>query len=188
MRVATLGLAAGVSALALGQGAAAGAQGNGAWLHVRVEEPAKPSRIAVNLPMAVVEAALEAAPEKVVSSGRIKLGHDGNDVSVAQLRKAWNELKATGDAELVTVEDRDEKVRIARSGNLVLVHIDKPAGREAVRVEVPVEVVDALLAGEGNELNVRAALTKLQGRRGDLVRVNDERSTVRIWIDERNQP
>jgi len=70
----------------------------------------------------------------------------------------------------------------------VLVHIEEPAGREVVRVEVPVEVVDALFSGEGNELNVREAFLRLQSRRGDIVRVNDERSTVRIWIDERSQP
>ena len=34
-------------------------------------------------------------------------------------------------------------------------------------------MVDALLSGEGNELNVNAALAQMQKRRGDIVRVND---------------
>jgi hypothetical protein len=188
MRVGTFAFAAAVLAQVAGPARPSAAQGAGAWLHIRVEEPSKPSKVSVNLPISVVEAALQAAPERVVTGGRLHLGHHGNDVSVAQLRKAWNELRATGDAEFVNVEDRDETVRISRSGDLVLVHVDKAGSREAVRIEVPVDVVDALFAGEGDELNVRSALTKLQGRRGDIVRVNDQKSIVRIWIDERKQP
>jgi hypothetical protein len=187
MRVGTFGLA-GLSALMLaapGQSAPQGAAATGAWVHVRVDEPARKSKVSVNLPVSVVEAALQAAPEKVVSKGRIRLGgHGGNDLSVADLRRAWSELRATGDAEFATVEDEEETVRVARAGNLVLVHVEKPAGREAVRVEVPIEVVDALLSGEGDELNIRAAFAELQKRRGDIVRVRDEKSTVRVWIDE----
>jgi hypothetical protein len=33
-------------------------------------------------------------------------------------------------------------------------------------------------------LNVRAAVAELRKLRGDVVRVNDRDSTVRIWIDE----
>lgn len=185
MRLRTFGLAA-VSAVMLAATGQAAAQGAGAWVHVRVEEPARKSKVSVNLPVSVVEAALQAAPETVVSKGRIRLGrhHGGSDLSVADLRRAWNELKATGDAEFASVEDEDETVKVSRAGNLVLVHVEKPAGREAVRVEVPIEVVDALLSGQGEELNIRAAFAELQKRRGDIVRVRDENSTVRIWIDE----
>src|SRR5262245_34539295 len=161
--------------------------GERAWVHVRVEEHGRGSKVSVNMPLSVVDAALQAAPDKVISNGHIRLGHfgdDDRDLSVSDLRKAWSELKATGDAEFVTVEEENEKVRIAREGNLVLVHVEKPSGREAVRVEVPIEVVDALLSGQGQELNVRAALVELQKRRGDVVRVHDDDSTVRIWIDE----
>jgi hypothetical protein len=187
MRIRGLGLA-GAFVLILGYAAPSAGQGS-AWLHIRVEEPAKSGKVSVNLPLTVVEAALQAAPERVVTDGRLHLGHHReHDVSVAQLRKAWNELRATGDAEFVNVEERDETVRIARAGDLVLVHVDKAGTRDAVRVEVPVDVVDALFAGEGDELNVRSALTRLQARRGDIVRVNDENSTVRIWIDDRKQP
>lgn len=185
MRLRGIGQAAGVAALMASQAGSVAAQGPTAWLHVRVEEAARKSRVSVNLPVSVVEAALQAAPEKIVSKGRVRLGHEGgHDVQVADLRRAWTELKATGDAELVRVEEEDETVRIARAGGLVLIHVDKPAGKESVRVEVPVDVVDALLSGEGDELNIRAAFTLLQKRRGDIVRVNDDDSTVRIWIDE----
>jgi hypothetical protein len=184
MRVRTLGLA---GALALMVAAPVRSQepARRAWVHVRVEEPSRQSKVSVNLPVSVVEAALQAAPEKIMSKGQIHFGRRGkNDLSVTDLHKAWNELKTTGDAEFVTVEDDDETVRVSRAGSLMLIHVDKPSGKESVRVEVPIAVVDALFSGQGEELNLRAGFAELQKRRGDIVRVRDEDSTVRIWIDE----
>ena len=55
-----------------------------------------------------------------------------------------------------------------------------------VRVEVPVSLVDALLSGEGESANIQAAVAELQKRRGDIVSVREEDSTVRVWIDDQN--
>ena len=51
---------------------------------------------------------------------------------------------------------------------------------------MPVSVVDALLSGEGEQVNVQAAVAELQKRRGDIVRVQRAGRNVRIWIDEQN--
>lgn len=155
------------------------------WLHVRVEEPGKGSRVHVNLPLNVVGVALKAAPDAIASHGRVHFGRDGHGVSLTDLRRIWNELKSAGDTDLVTVEDQGENVRVGRKGGLVEVRVERK-GKEEVKVEIPVEVVDALFSGEGEELNVKAALAQLQTRRGDIVRVNDQDNTVRVWIDEKN--
>ena len=175
-----------------------------AWLHVRVEEAAKASKVHVNLPMTVVEAVLKASPEILEEHGKIKLG-DHHGMTLADMRRAWKELAAAGDAELVTVESEDENVRVARKGDVVQVFVDrKPGTRRAeagpekpakaaksegpseVRIEVPVSLVDAMLSGEGDTVNLEAAVNELKKRRGDIVRVKDEDSNVRIWIDEQN--
>lgn len=188
MRVRMVGL----SGLALVMMAAPGRSqppAGQAWLHVRVDEPAKQGKVTVNLPLSVVSVALEAAPQSLISDGRFRMGRShgsDHDLSVADLRRAWAELKKSGDTEFATVEEEDQKVRIARAGDLVLVHVDKTGGGESVRVEVPVSVVDALFSAPGDELNIRAALGELQKRRGDIVRVRDEGTNVRIWIDEAN--
>ena len=185
MRVGMIALAAGTASLVMAPSpGTAQRAGGGAWLHVRVEEPGRQSKVSVNLPMGAVEAALKAAPDTVVSAGRIHLGSEGKSVSISDLRRMWAEVRATGDTEFATVEEDDETVRIARAGDVVSIHVDKPSHREAVRVEVPVDVVDALLSASGDQLDIRAAFTRLQKRRGDIVRVNDEHSSVRIWIDE----
>ncbi len=177
-------IGSGLLAMALVPGALPAAEAPTPWLHVRVEEPGRSSRVHVNLPLNVVEVALKAAPQALESHGRI-FGREGKGMTVSDFRRMWSELKKVGDTDLVTVEEKDESVRVARRGGLVEVRIERK-GKEEVKVEVPVEVVDALLSGDGDELNVKAALAQLQKRRGDIVRVNDENSTVRIWIDEQS--
>jgi len=188
---------AGVGLLALSvlPAAQAAAQTGTAWLHVRVEEAKQASKVAVNLPMAVVEAVLKASPEMIEKHGKIHLG-DEHGIKMADLRKAWKALADAGDAELVTVESEDENVKVMRKGDLVQVFVDKKAkagkdgkaskGGEEVRVEIPVSLVDAFLSGEGEEGNIQAAVAELQKRRGDIVRVRGDDSNVRVRIDEQN--
>lgn len=162
------------------------AEGKTVWIHIRVEEPQKDSKVSVNVPMPVAEAALALAPESVVSGGRIHIGsrHSDRSLSLADLRRAWKELRAAGDAEIVSVEDRDETVRIGRVGDNVRINVDGRRKEGTVRIEIPGAAVDALLSGEGESLNVRGALAEIGKLRGDVVRVDDHDSKVRIWIDE----
>jgi hypothetical protein len=190
--VAGLGLAALVALPAAR--ASAQAQAGTPWLHVRVEEARKASKVHVNLPLSVVEAALKAAPEMIEEHGRIHLG-EHHQLKLEDLRQIWKQLAAAGDAELVSVESEDENVQVRRKGDLLQVFVDKKAeagkdgqekGAEQVRVEVPVSLVDALLSGEGDEVNIQAAVAELQKRRGDIVTVQDHDSHVRVWIDDQN--
>jgi len=151
-----------------------------------VEEAQRQSKVHVNLPLPVVEAAIKAAPDSICPRGKLTFGGNHKGVSVADLRKAWVELKAAGDTDLVTVEDNDENVKIGRKGELVNIRVTKQGKKEEVTVDVPVAVLDALFSGEGEELNLKGALFELQKRRGDIVRVNDADTTVHIWIDEKN--
>ena len=195
-----------LAALALLPAADALAQTSGVWLHVRVEETLKPSKVTVNLPLTVVEAALQSAPALIEKHAKMHMGGE-EGMKLADLRRVWKQLAAVGDADFVTVESEQEDVRIRRKGDLVQVFVsekpgaaakaeaEKPVKAEAVpaarrngevRVELPVSVVDALLSGEGDQWNVQAAVSELQKRRGDIVRVSERDSHVRIWIDEQN--
>ena len=178
---------AGLLAFGMAAGVAA-AQPPAGWLHVRVEESgAKAAKVSVNLPLSVVEVALKAAPETLEHKGHIKLGDDKHQMSLDDARRIWAELRKAGDMDFVTVDQGDEHVSVARKGDLVLVHVNK-AGQKAeeVSVEVPVDLVDAMLSGTGDEMNLQAMLTQLQKRRGDIVRVKGDDANVRVWIDDQN--
>lgn len=158
------------------------------WIHVEVDEGGDDaSHVKVNLPVSVVEIALEAAPDEIVDDGEIHLAHIDEELDIEDMRRLWDELRETGDAEFVSVEEDEKTVKVRRTGELIVVDIeDRRDGRDDGRIEVPVSVVDALFSGDGNDLNIGAALAELRTQRGDIVRVTDGETRVRVWIDESN--
>ncbi len=155
------------------------------WIHVQVEE-AQGAKVHVNLPLSLVEVALRAAPEPIFDQDNIRLGRNGRHLKVSEMRRLWEELKAAGETEFVSVRDEaaGETVTVSRTADLVHVRVEGAKKNEKVMVDVPVALVDALLAGEGDALDLRGAVSELSKRRGDIVRVQDDEDTVRIWIDE----
>ena len=154
------------------------------WIHVEISGESG-ENMNLNLPLAAVSAMIALAPDTIVDDGQLQLG-DVHEVPVAAIRGMWQELRDVGDAEFVTIQHEGQDVRIAREGGTILVYVnDQDAdASEEVRVEIPVAVVDALLSGDGDTLNVRAAIEELSTLRGELVRVIESDSNIRIWIDE----
>ena len=158
------------------------------WLHVRVSERGDAAAsVNVNLPLSAVEAVVALLPDRVMSRGRMRL-HRDHELSVSDLRTLWDAVRDTEDGEFVSIDHDDGQVRVARSGDVIQIRID---GRDdddddakSVRVEIPVDVVDALLSGDGDTLNLVGAIERLKERRGDLVRITDGDERVHIWIDE----
>ena len=107
-------------------------------------------------------------------------------MKVSDLRKMWTELRDAGDAEFVSIEEEDKTVTVRRVGDRIEVRVDEPEDGEQVRVDVPVALVDALLSGEGEEVDIAAAMAELGKMRGEIVTVTDKDDTVRVWIDEKN--
>ena len=162
------------------------------WIHIEVrEDSGSKTKVDLNLPLSLVQVALDVAPEKIISNGHIKIDHHGHhDLSITDLRRMWRELRDAGEAEFVTVEEEDQKVKITREGNHLRIDVEERSHHgeletETVHVKVPISVIDALMSGEGDELNLRDALELLKNERGEIVRVEGGDSDVRIWIDER---
>jgi hypothetical protein len=158
------------------------AQKKDPWFHVEVKEnKAEPEYVKVNLPMSMVDVALNVIKDKKFNKGHFKLPTD--EVSIADMRKIWSELRKAGNAEFVTVEKKDETVRVAKDGNYVLVKITENK-KQKVDLKVPVSVVDAVLAGSGDELDIKGALLAMQKQNaGEILTVNDNQTQVRVWID-----
>ena len=159
------------------------------WIHITVDETGEDNtRVNVNLPLSVVQIALAAAPEKIISHGKLHLRHVNKDVDIETFRKMWAELREAGDAEFVTIEEEDETIRVRREGDFIRIDIDgrNHGDPKQVHVDIPVTVLDALFSGDGETLNIEDALSELSKERGDIVRVDDGETKVRIWIDERD--
>ena len=154
------------------------------WIHVEIDRDGD-DHINLNLPLAAIEAAIALAPSSIVENGQLQLGQE-HKVPVAAIRGMWGELRSVGDAEFATIQHEGNDVRIAREGDTILVRVSEEGDDDDadVRVEIPVPVVDALLSGEGDMLNVRAAIQELSTMRGEMILVIEANNNIRIWIDE----
>lgn len=151
------------------------------WLHVKVQEN-DDTKVTVNLPMSVVGKALPMLPKEHLDAGHMHL--DEMDMSISEMRDLWREVQATPDATFVTVEEENEKVRVWKEGGYLMVSVIDNDGGESVEVRVPGRVVDALLSGEGEELDLLAAMEALVDEgEGQLVQVTGKNENVRVWVD-----
>jgi hypothetical protein len=177
-------------------GAAAAEAKTDLWLHIKVHDGNDDSRVSLNLPLSVVEAATPLIPEEARTASQLRV--DGHDLSVQDLRRIWREVQRQPDAAYVTIDEGHARVRVARSGGYLLIRAaDRDAPPEAggsgrdrlsagqhVEVRIPVPVVDALLQGAGDRFDLAAAVAALaRTGEGELVTVNGGHETVRMWVD-----
>jgi len=157
----------------------AGAQGH--WLHVRVQEDGHDGdRVSVNIPLSVVQAILPAIETNEFRNGRINIGRgEIEDIDLHEILQAFRDAP---DADFVTIDGQDESVRVSKEGGFLLVNVDDDNDR--VRVRLPLDVVEALLSGDDDELDLIAALDALADHGGgDLVTVESDDESIRVWID-----
>jgi len=154
------------------------------WLHLEVKEKkGELELVKVNVPLSLLETALEVVKDKHLQGGQLKL--HSHDFSVAEIRQLWEEVKKAGNAEFVTVQKATETVRVAREGNFLLVCVNEGAKKTSkVDLKVPLPVVDALFSGAPDELNIKAALMALpKNATGEILTVHDNNTQVRLWLD-----
>jgi hypothetical protein len=158
------------------------------WLHVRVTNPDRNEEtVRVNVPLELAEKVLPTINRDRLHSGRVRL--DEIDCHGVDLRAVLDAVRTSKDGEFVTVQNKESDVRVAKHNGTLFVHVfekNRPKKSE-VEVKVPMRVVDALLSGGKDELDVVAGLRALSAQ-GDteLVSVKDQENTVRVWLDSKN--
>ena len=169
------------------------------WVHVKVEDGgAQGETVRINLPLSLAEKVLPAIHTDKLCAGKVKVSK--GDIHDLDLRAVMEALRTAPDNEFITVESRHDNVRVAKAGGNLLIKVQEnkeTAGTKAktetktraetVNVTIPIAVVEALLSGAQDELDILAAVRAL-GAVGDtvLVSVDDQHSKVRIWVDSRN--
>lgn len=163
------------------------AAGTERYLHVKVEDGDKGESVNVNVPLSMAEKILPTINHHDLHQGRVSI-HDAKMEDI-DLRTILDAVRSAEDNEFVTVKEKDQDVRVAKSNGNIIVHIkDNRNKEEKVDVTVPMKVIDALLSTtKNNELDISAALRALSNA-GDilLVTVQDAGQKVRVWVDSRN--
>ena len=195
---------AGISLLAMtafsGQVQAQAASQTGEkWIHVRVVDTGKATEkgdkgetVRVNVPLSLAEAILPAVKADRLQNGKVRIsdldrhGH----IEEVDLRAIWEAVRKAPDNEFVTVESSRENVRVAKQAGYLVVNVRETRDgveKNKVDVKVPLSVVEALLSGGKDELDLLAAIRAL-AKHGDteLVTVKERNQTVRVWIDSKS--
>jgi hypothetical protein len=157
------------------------------YLHITVNDATKGESVNVNVPLSMAEKILPTLNKGNLHNGHVTIGStEMNDVDIRALLDA---LRTSPDNEFVTVKEKDQDVRVAKSNGNLVVHVrDGAKGGEKVDITIPMKVVDALLSNaKNNELDVSAAIRALSDA-GDalLITVEDASQHVRIWVDSKN--
>lgn len=119
--------------------------------------------------------------------GKVRIGC--MDCDGVDIRTLFEAVRSAKDGEFVTVQSKDADIAVAKKDGQFLVHVhdkNKPKTSQ-VEIRVPMKVVEALLSGGKDELDIAAGLHALADQ-GDmeLVSVKDEDSTIRVWMDSKS--
>ena len=157
------------------------------WIHLRVDEKGEETKVRLNLPVTLVAVVLPVIRNEGLNGGTIRI--DNDQVDRKDVRKVINAAKSAKEGEYVTVETRDETLRVARIKDYLHVRTLNPkANHSRVRVRMPMSVAEALLEGEEEELNLNAAIKALDKLgNGEVVVVDEDEDTeVRVWVDSKS--
>ncbi len=167
-----------ILALALVAGSAAAAD---RWLHVRVEDRGSHGEsVSVNVPLALIEAILPTIDVDEFRHGKLRL--DELDLDAFDLREVLTALRDAPDADFVRIASDDETVRVAKEDGYLVVRVDERRG-DTVRLRIPLGVIEAMLQGSDDELDLIAGLRALSDYDEDVLVVESDRESVRVWID-----
>jgi hypothetical protein len=161
------------------------------YLHVKVDDAEKGESVNVNLPLTIAEKILPTVNKGRLHAGTVSISDA--DIEGVDIRAILDAIRTAPDNEFVTVKEKDQDVRVAKSKGNLLIHVrDDSDGKgkhgQKVEITVPMKVVDALFStAKKNELDIAAAIRALDGA-GEtlLVTVEDASQHVKIWVDSRS--
>jgi hypothetical protein len=163
------------------------------FIHVRVKDPSKGEMVSVNFPLSVAEKVLPTIQKGNLHQGKVTIGSaELHDIDIRALLAAVAE---SPDNEFVTVKEKGQEVRVAKSKGNFIIHVvdseesEKKDEKQAEKVDVivPIAVVNALVPNDKQELDLMAAIHALS-EAGDalLVTVHDGTQEVKVWVDSQN--
>jgi hypothetical protein len=156
------------------------------WIHVKVDQKApEVETVRINLPVRLAAEILPMIQDGRMHGGLVRLDSLGTQGDV-DLRGMLAALEGAEDGEYVTVDSPDEKVRIQKRDGQLLIKVEEFRPEpQTVDIKVRMDVLKAMLSCPPGELNVSAALAVLGSDEAELVAVQEQNETVRIWVDRK---
>src|ERR1700675_883390 len=148
--------------------------GSEKYLHVRVDDAENGESVNVNLPLSIAEKVLPTVNKGNLHAGCVHISNA--DMDGVDIKAILDAIRSAPDNEFVTVKQKDQDVRVAKSNGNLIVHVRSTEGeKENVDITVPLKIVDALFTNtKDGELDLVAAIHALSDA-GDalLITVQD---------------
>jgi hypothetical protein len=165
--------------------------GSEKYLHVKVDDAENGESVNVNLPLSIAEKVLPTINKGNMHAGCVHISNA--DMDGVDIKAILDAIRTAPDNEFVTVKEKDQDVRVAKSNGNLVIHVRDMSDKndkkgQKVDITVPMKVVDALFStAKKDELDIAAAIRAL-GDAGDalLVSVEDASQHVRIWVDSKS--
>lgn len=154
------------------------------WFHVNVVEAGNDNtRVSVNLPFSMIEQVMPMISAEEYNGGALVI--DDEDFDASKLRNILDAVRNSPEATFAEVETNDEHFVVYREGDYLRVSTaEASADGTEIDARLPLSVVEALLSGPPNTLDLAAAIRALADHGpGDLITVRDGETQVRVWID-----
>ena len=152
------------------------------WVNVKVTEHSEGTNVEVHLPLNLVLSVLKSVDVENFHRGHVDLDIDDVDIDWVEMLAA---VKDAPDGQFVTVESSDANVSVRKEGGTFFIDVDEIDGEQAkVKVQIPVEFMDAIYINEESQIDVAAMLQSFDKfPNGDIVTVESSDADVRVWIE-----
>jgi hypothetical protein len=151
------------------------------WLNVHVTEAEEGANVEIHLPLQLVLAVINSVDVDNFHAGKVDLEISDADIDWPQLLAA---VKDSPDGEFVKVDADDARVRVSKSAGTLYVHVEEKDDNAIVDVSLPMALIDGLDIDENNQIDIAALLSTFDHLpNGDLVTVNSDEATVRVWVE-----
>src|SRR5258705_11479527 len=154
------------------------------WIHVRVESKEdRGETVRVNVPVEMAAKVLPAINKNNLHDGKVRI--DSMHTNDIDLRVILDAVRSSRDGEYVTVQNKENDVRVAKSAGYLYIHVtdkyegkkeaakDEKTGSKAgtghgskVDIKVPMKEVDALFSAGKDRLDIFEVLKRLLGDGG----------------------
>ena len=152
------------------------------WVNVKVTEHSEGTNVEVHLPLNLVLSVLKSVDVENFHRGHVDLDIDDVDIDWVEMLAA---VKDAPDGQFVTVDSPDANVSVRKEGGSFFIDVDEIDGEQSkVKVQLPVEFMDAIYINEESQIDIAAMLQSFDKfPNGDIVTVESSDADVRVWIE-----
>ena len=142
-------------------------------IEVKEYSNSEPTDVKLSIPASMLEAFRPAFEEAIAD-----IDIDGQELD---LRGIWQEVRAAGPNEYVTINDGRESLSVSTTETDLVIQVFED-GEVDANIRIPLEIGDLLLGGDTVDMD--GLMDLLDSMRGlDLIRVDSNDADIRIWVE-----